>query len=120
MDNNKESDKFVSEIEQYSISDLVLILHTENELYSKDELEIIQDLLEKKKTSLKLSTADFDFAVILFCIVGLLSLPSALITGVIMMIKGSPKWKVVGKKTLLAAFISLIIRIFLSMGGFSI
>lgn len=120
MDNNNDLDKFVSEIEQYSISDLELIYQTQKELYSKEEIEIIKDILEKKKTSLKQITDDFNFTVTLFCIVGLLSPISGLVTGIIMIIKDSPKWKNIGKTTLLAVFISVIIRVFLYSGGFMV
>ena len=115
-----EQDTFLTELKQYSVSDLELIYRTQKELYSPHELELLKELLEQKKISLKETTAEFDFGVTLFCIVSILTPISGLAAGVIMLIKGTSKWKTAGKKTLLAALISFIIRIFLYSGGFSI
>ena len=113
-------DALIAEMEQYSIADLKLILRTQKELYSQEELDVIRNVLAKRKDALRLETAELDFGVTLFCIVGVLTPISGLLTGIIMLIKGSPRWKDAGKKTLLAVLISVIIRVFLYSGGFSI
>ena len=115
-----DSETLVTEMEHYSISDLELICRTQEELYSKEEMELIREILERKKSAAKQTPDEFGFAVTLFCIVAVLTPVSGLVVGIVMLIKGSPRWKNAGKKTLLAVLISVIIRIFLYSGGFSI
>ncbi len=45
-----DKDKFAKEIENYSINDIDLILSTQQELYSKEELEILRSRLDALKT----------------------------------------------------------------------
>lgn len=112
-----DNEQFISELEKYSISDLELIVKTQKELYSTEEMQIIEDMLQEKKASKKKKRSDIDFAETLFCIVGLLSPLSGLITGIIMLIVGSENWKRVGRRTLIATAISVIIIMFLYSGG---
>ena len=59
----------------------------------------------------------------IFCIAALLLPVAGLVAGVIMIIagiKGDPKWKSAGKKTLVAVIISVMLRSFLYSGGFKI
>ena len=51
VDQTQDLDALVNEMEQYSISDLELICRTQKDLYSKEEMQIIHDILEKKKAS---------------------------------------------------------------------
>ena len=73
-----------------------------------------------KKISVKEKKSDIDYAKALFCIVGVLTPFDGLVVGIIMIITGSAAWKRVGKQTLLATAISILIRIFLYGGGFTI
>ncbi|MBR7038341.1 MAG: hypothetical protein IKI21_03750 [Oscillospiraceae bacterium] len=120
MDDNKA---FFNEIEQYPIPDLELICKTQKDLYSAEEMAVIEDVLQKKRAAAKLTDDDDRFMVTLFCVAGLLSFLIGAVIGVAMLIKGAkghPRWTSAGKKTLLAAFISLLIQLFLWSGGFSV
>lgn len=114
-----DKESLIDEIERYSISDLELIITDQKELYSKEELQIIEDIY-KKKTSIKKKISDIDYAKTLLCIAALFNPFGGLVIGVIVLITGSADWKGVGKQTLLATVISVLIRIFLHAGGFSI
>lgn len=115
-----DKEQFISDIEKYTISDLELIVKTQAELYSKEEMEIIEDVLEKKKALQKESRSDIYSVETLFCIVGLLSPWSGLIAGLVMLFAGSDKLKRVGRRTLIATAISVVIIIFLYSGGISL
>ena len=114
-----DNEQFISDIEKYTISDLELIVKTQAELYSKEEMEIIKDTLQKKKALEKESRSDIYIVETLFCIVGLLSPLSGLIAGIVMLIAGSDKLKRTGRRTLIATAVSVIIIIFLYSGGIS-
>lgn len=115
-----DSEALIREMGQYSISDLELICRTQEELYSKEEMEIIREILDRKRAAAKQTPDDFGFAVTLFCIVAVLTPVSGLIVSIVMLLKRPQRWKSAGKKTLLAVLISVIIRIFLCSGGFSV
>ena len=123
MESNNEFEKFVSEMEQYSVPDLELICNTQKELYSDEEMAAIQDILRKKKVVSKKTGDKFYIVATIFCIAALLLPVAGLVAGVIMIIagiKGDPKWKSTGKKTLVAVIISVMLRSFLYSGGFKI
>ena len=123
MESNNEFEKFVSEMEQYSVPDLELICNTQKELYSDEEMAAIQDILRKKKVVSKKTGDKFYIVATIFCIAALLLPVAGLVAGVIMIIagiKGDPKWKSAGKKTLVAVIISVMLRSFLYSGGFKI
>ena len=123
MESNNEFEKFVSEMEQYSVPDLELICNTQKELYSDEEMAAIQDILRKKKVVSKKTGDKFYIVATIFCITALLLPVAGLVAGVIMIIagiKGDPKWKSAGKKTLVAVIISVMLRSFLYSGGFKI
>lgn len=105
---------------RYDISDLELIYKTQKDLYSIEEMQIISEILEQKKTERKKFASEAEFGEMLFYIIGLLTPLSALIVSIIMLVAGSPRWKSTGKKTLFAVFIAVLIRIFLYSGGFNI
>lgn len=115
-----DREKIIDEMSIYSISDLELIYKTQKDLYSIEELQIISEVLEQKKSEYKKFLSEQKFGETLFCIVALLSPFSALIVGVIMIFSRSPIWKSTGKKTLLVVFISILIRVFIYSGGFNI
>lgn len=115
-----DKEALIAEMSKYEISDLELVCKTQKELYSIEEMQIIEEILEQKKTEHKKSVSEAKFGETLFCIVGLLTPLSALIVGIIMIVAGSPIWKSVGKKTLFVVFIAVLIRIFLYSGGFTI
>ncbi len=130
-----EKDAFIKEIEEYTLSDLEYIYRTQQECYSEEEKEIIKDTIEKKKlidydVSHKSSyngtlTADYFFFVTLMCIIALIFPTANLFTGGAMLLtglmkKGSPEWKSAGIKVLIAAVIGLLIRAFLTNGGFHV
>lgn len=113
-------EKFIDEISIYNISDLELIYNTQKDLYSTEELQIISEMLEQKKSEYKNFVSKQKFGEMLFCIVALLTPFSAFIVGIIMLFARSPIWKSTGKKTLLVVFISVLIRAFIYSGGFNI
>lgn len=115
-----DREKFIDEISIYSISDLELIYNTQKDLYSVEELQIISEMLEQKKSEYKKAVSEQKYGEMLFCIVALLTPFSALIVGIIMLFARSPVWKSIGKKTLLVVVISVVIRVFISGGGFTI
>lgn len=115
-----DRENFIREIEKYSIPDLELIVNTQKDVYSAEEMQIIEEELEKKKASEKEKSSDYRIAETLFCILGLLLPVFGIIVGVVLLIAGSADYKKIGKRTLIAAFISLVIRAFLMIGGFSI
>ena len=130
-----DREDFIKETESYTVSELEYIYNTQKELYSEEELEIIKDTLEKKKlidydVSHKSSyngtlTADYFFFVTLMCIIALIFPTANLFTGGAMLLtglmkKGSPEWKSAGIKVLIAAVIGLLIRAFLTNGGFHV
>ena len=130
-----DREDFIKETESYTVSELEYIYNTQKELYSEEELEIIKDTLEKKKlidydVSHKSSyngtlTADYFFFVTLMCIIALVFPTANLFTGGAMLLtglmkKGSPEWKSAGIKVLIAAVIGLLIRAFLTNGGFHV
>ena len=45
------SDDFLKEIDQYSLSDLELIIDTQKELYSEEEMELLRQRVQKIKKS---------------------------------------------------------------------
>ena len=53
------NEKFLNEIKQYSADDLRLILNTQQELYSNEELEFIEEQLEKRIEQDKKDEEDF-------------------------------------------------------------
>lgn len=115
---NREA--FISEIEKYSILDLELIINTQKDVYSAEEMQIIEEELEKKKVSEKEKSSDLRIVETLFCIVGLIVPVCGFIVGIVMMIAGSEDYKRIGKRTILASFISVVIGAFLMIGGFSL
>lgn len=114
-----DREAFISDIEKYNISDLELIIKTQQELYSNEEMQLIKDVLKQKKNAQKTNRSDIEFAETLFCIVGLLSPISGIVVGIIMLIAGSANWKRVGKRMFLVVIIAVMIRLFLYGGGFS-
>ena len=123
MDDNDARDRLADEMAGCTISDLETILRTQKELYSEEEMAIIQEILQKKKTALKLTDDEMRFAVTMFCIAGLLSPAAGVVIGIIMLIKGAkghPRWMGAAKKTFLAVFISILIWLFLYSGGFHV
>lgn len=115
-----DREKFIDEISVYSISDLELIYTTQKELYSAEEMQIIGEILEQRKSEYKKAVYSERFAELLFCIVGLLSPFSGFVVGVIMLFSRSPIWKATGKKTLCAVFIAVLIWLFILNGGFKV
>lgn len=114
-----DKNSFINEMEGYSISDLKLIITDQKELYSKEELQIIEDIY-KKKNSIKEEKSNIDYAEALFCIMGVIIPFGGLVSGIIMLITGSAAWKRVGRHTLSSTAISVLIRIFIYNGGFNI
>ena len=53
------NEKFLNEIKQYSADDLRLILNTQQELYTNEELEFIEEQLEKRIEQDKKDEEDF-------------------------------------------------------------
>ena len=102
--------KFISEIDGLNIFDLELICTDQKELYTAEEMQIIEEVLEQKRQENKKPLPDFAFGEALFCLVSILSPIVGLIVGIIMLVKGSARWKKAGKRILAAAFISVLIR----------
>lgn len=115
-----DKEAFISEIEKYSISDLELIVNTQKDVYSAEEMQLIEEELERKRASEKKENSDYRIVETLFCIVGLLAPFCGFIAGIVLLIAGSADYKKIGKRTILASFISVLIRAFLMIGGFSI
>lgn len=113
-----DRETFINEMNRYFISDLELICADQKELYTAEEIQIIEEILEYRKQENKKSVSEVAFGEALFCLVSILAPIEGLIVGIIMLAAGSPRWKTAGKRTLFAVFISVFIRIFLSGGGF--
>ena len=105
-----DRDAFISEINSYSISDLELICADQKDLYTAEEMQLIEEMLEHKKQENKKHLSEIAFGEALFCLVSILAPIEGLIVGIIMLVKGSPRWKKSGKRILFAAFISVLIR----------
>lgn len=105
-----DRESFTSEIESCSISDLELICTDQKDLYTTEELQLIEEILERKKQEIKNSVSEVAFGEAIFCLVSILAPIEGAIAGVIMLVKGSPRWKDAGKRTLFAVFISVLIR----------
>lgn len=105
-----DREAFIYEMNNYCISDLELICADQKELYTAEEMQLIEEILESKKQENKKSVSEVAFGEALFCLVSLLAPIDGLIVGIIMLVAGSPRWKKAGKRTLLAVFISMLIR----------
>ena len=115
-----DREAFIREMEKYCISDLELICADQKELYTDEEIQLIEEILEHRKQENKKSVSEVVFGEARFCLVSILSPIVGLIVGIIMLVAGSPRWKEAGKRTLFAVFISIFIRVFLYSGGFRI
>lgn len=115
-----DRDSFVREMDTYSIPDLELICRTQKDVYTAEEMQLIEEVLESKKQQKKKAGSDIRFGETLFCIVALLTPISGAVAGIIMLAAGSSEWKQAGKRTLIAAFVSILIRLFLYSGGFAV
>lgn len=112
--------EFIYEMNRYCISDLELIFTDQKDLYTAEEMQLIEKILENKKQENKKSVSEVAFGEALFCLVSILTPIVGLIVGIIMLAAGSPRWKEAGKRTLFAVFISVFIKVFLYSGGFRI
>lgn len=105
-----DRNKLIDEISGCNIFELELICKDQKELYTDEEMQLIEEILEQKRQENKKPLSDIAFAEVLFCLVSILAPIEGLIVGVIMLFKKSPRWKKAGMRTLLAVFISVLIR----------
>ncbi len=105
-----DKDKLIDEVSGCNIFELELICKDQKELYTDEEMQLIEEFLEQKRQESKKPFSIIAFAEALFCIVSILVPIGGLIVGFIMLLKKSPQWKKAGKHILLAAFISALIQ----------
>lgn len=111
---------FIREAEGYTVPELELICTTQKDLYTPEEMQIIVEVLACKRKQEKNVRSKAEFGETIFCIISLLIPIIGFIAGILLLAAGPPKWKRTGKRVLLAAFISVLIRVFLNAGGFSV
>lgn len=113
---------FFDELCDMDLADLELIYRDQRELYSDEEAALIEDIYHRRKDAEAEEYNNRQFALTMFCLMALLSPFAGVLGGIIMLVhcRNNEKWKNAGWRTLLAAFISLLILVFLNAGGFKI
>ena len=115
-----DKQKLTEEMNSYNIPELEAICETQGECYSGEEMRMIVHILEQKRQERKNGVWKFNIRETVCCIIGLLFITAGLAIGIYMILSTKPDKRKTGKRTLLAVFISLMIRLFMSIGGFSI
>ncbi len=113
---------FFDELSNMNLTDLELIYRDQRELYSDEDFDLIDDIYHRRKDAETTEYSNWQFSLSVFCVMALLSPAAGVAAGIMMLIRGKrhEKWKEAARRTLAAAFISLIILIFLRTGGFRI
>ncbi len=115
-----DKQKLTEEMNSYSISELEAICETQGECYTDEEMRLIVQILEQKQQERKTDLRKFDARETICCIAGLLLPLVGLVIGICMLLSNDPASKKTGKRTLIAVFISVMLLLFLNMGGFVI
>lgn len=106
-----------SELMQYSVSELELIIATQADVYTPQEMALIRDVLEARReaeTEKRKERAAHDT---LPCVLSLLIPVIGVVLGAIFLFSGDARNKETGKRCMVAALVSLILFSFLLSGG---
>ena len=113
-----DREKLTAEMSGYSISELEMICETQGEYYTDEEMDLITVILEQKRQEEKTAESKGLLRETIYCVIALLFNVVGLILGIYLLLSHDPNKKKMGKHVMIAAFISVLLGVFLLMGGF--
>ncbi|MBR5372320.1 MAG: hypothetical protein IK130_08905 [Oscillospiraceae bacterium] len=112
-------EEFRADLAQYTVSELQLILATQADVYSPQEMEVIREELDARREQEHALRKKNDTNDTLPCVLSLLLPVIGLIIAAIFLSNHDPANQKTGKRCLVSAFVSLILFSYLLSGGIS-
>ncbi len=108
------------ELRGYTLSELTLIAATQRDVYSPEEMALIEAEIEQRKEAEDAARDESVRKDTLPCLLSLLLPPVGLFIGAMFLFSDDPQNKKTGKRCLLATFISLLLFSYFISGGIRI
>jgi hypothetical protein len=110
-----DKDEFLKQYENYSVEDLRLIRDSQQELYTDEEMLLIESLIARSSEQKTEDGKKHIWLYVLSCLIPL----AGFIVSIIFLRSHEPQERKIGRQCLITSIIALLLWAFFNMGGFS-